>query len=188
MIVLKQLGTGLILITGPMKFNGCPLRRYKPFYFFPLCPLMTQKVVSKISEIWSGMFIPDPNPGSGSWFFPWSSAAARSAGTIGFIFRCAPCKLLQSETTLRWKFLKMDTTGWKRVIFLQCCGFGMFIPDQNFSIPDPGSKIPDPGSSDSGCVSRIRIFLSRIQGQRFRILDPYSHQRICILLTQKFVS
>ncbi len=30
---------------------------------------LTQKIVSKLSEIWSGLFIPDPDPGSGSWFF-----------------------------------------------------------------------------------------------------------------------
>ncbi len=28
-----------------------------------------QKIVSKLSEIWSGLFIPNPDPGSGSWFF-----------------------------------------------------------------------------------------------------------------------
>merc|ERR1712212_270567 len=31
-IVLKQLGTGLLLITGPFKLNGCPLRRVNQRY------------------------------------------------------------------------------------------------------------------------------------------------------------
>merc|ERR1712179_713588 len=31
-IVLKQLGTGLLLITGPHKLNGCPLRRVNQRY------------------------------------------------------------------------------------------------------------------------------------------------------------
>ncbi len=30
--------------------------------------ILTQKIVSKLSEIWSGMFIPDPDAGSGSLF------------------------------------------------------------------------------------------------------------------------
>merc|ERR1711887_241282 len=31
-IVLKQLGTGLLLITGPHKLNGCPMRRINQRY------------------------------------------------------------------------------------------------------------------------------------------------------------
>merc|ERR1712141_423208 len=31
-IVLKQLETGLLLVTGPMKCNGCPLRRVNQIY------------------------------------------------------------------------------------------------------------------------------------------------------------
>merc|ERR1712076_296502 len=31
-IVLKQLSSGLLLITGPMKCNGCPLRRVNQIY------------------------------------------------------------------------------------------------------------------------------------------------------------
>ncbi len=31
--------------------------------------ILTQKIFSKLSEIWSGLFILDPDPGSGSWFF-----------------------------------------------------------------------------------------------------------------------
>merc|ERR1711909_217948 len=31
-VVLKQLGTGLLLITGPHKPNGCPLRRINQRY------------------------------------------------------------------------------------------------------------------------------------------------------------
>jgi hypothetical protein len=46
-------------------------------YHLPLS-VVTQKIVSKLSEIWSGLSIPDPeygsrirntDPGSGSWFF-----------------------------------------------------------------------------------------------------------------------
>merc|ERR1711862_1052114 len=31
-IVLKQLASGLVLITGPMKVNGCPMRRSSQIY------------------------------------------------------------------------------------------------------------------------------------------------------------
>merc|ERR1739847_238230 len=31
-IVLKQLASGLVLITGPMKLNGCPMRRINQIY------------------------------------------------------------------------------------------------------------------------------------------------------------
>merc|ERR1711863_182523 len=31
-VVLKQLGTGLLLITGPHKVNGCPMRRINQIY------------------------------------------------------------------------------------------------------------------------------------------------------------
>merc|ERR1711908_68532 len=31
-IVLKQLGTGLLLVTGPHKLNGCPMRRVNQRY------------------------------------------------------------------------------------------------------------------------------------------------------------
>ncbi len=32
--------------------------------------ILTQNIVSKLSEMWSGLFIPDPDPGFGSWFLP----------------------------------------------------------------------------------------------------------------------
>ncbi len=31
--------------------------------------ILTKKIVSQLSEIWSGFSIPDPDPGSGSWLF-----------------------------------------------------------------------------------------------------------------------
>merc|ERR1712002_294238 len=34
-IVLKQLGTGLLLITGPYNLNGCPMRRINQRYLLP---------------------------------------------------------------------------------------------------------------------------------------------------------
>jgi hypothetical protein len=36
--------------------------------------ILTQKIVSNLSEIWSGLFIPDPDSGSGSWFFTHSGS------------------------------------------------------------------------------------------------------------------
>merc|ERR1712211_141293 len=45
-VVLKQLGTGLLLVTGPHKLNGCPLRRVNQRY---LVSTSTKLDVSKMS-------------------------------------------------------------------------------------------------------------------------------------------
>jgi hypothetical protein len=47
------------------------------------------------------------------------------------------------------KYPYVDPIPLKSICYYQCCGSGMFIPDQNFSIQDPGSefspsRIPDP--------------------------------------------
>ncbi len=39
------------------------------------------------------------------------------------------------------------------IMSIMCCGFGMYIPDPNYSIPDPGSRV----QKDSGSRIRIRI-------------------------------
>merc|ERR1712213_33336 len=40
-IVLKRLGTGLLLVTGPHKLNGCPLRRVNQSIWSPPPPSLT---------------------------------------------------------------------------------------------------------------------------------------------------
>merc|ERR1712060_213426 len=45
-IVLKQLGTGLLLVTGPHKLNGCPMRRVNQRY---LVATSTNLDISKVS-------------------------------------------------------------------------------------------------------------------------------------------
>ncbi len=60
-------------VAGP----GC-LSRIQDSIFFPSRitdpdpkqkVFLTQKTVSKLAEMWCGMFMPDPDPGSRSWFF-----------------------------------------------------------------------------------------------------------------------
>ncbi len=55
---------------------GCLFRIPNPYFFHPESRIRIKefkyfnpKIVSKLSVIWSGLFIPDPVPGSGSWYF-----------------------------------------------------------------------------------------------------------------------
>jgi hypothetical protein len=48
---------------------GCLSRIPDPDSHRRILVFLTQKFVYKLSEILSGMFIPDPDRGSGSWFF-----------------------------------------------------------------------------------------------------------------------
>ncbi len=45
--------------------------------------ILTQKMVSKFSEIWSWLFIPDPDPGSWSWLFTHSGSRGQKAPDPG---------------------------------------------------------------------------------------------------------
>ena len=52
-IVLKQLGTGLLLVTGPLKLNGCPLRRINQRYLLTTSTkldISSVKVDDKIND------------------------------------------------------------------------------------------------------------------------------------------
>ncbi len=44
--------------------------------------ILPQKIVSRLSEIWSGMFIPDPDTGYGSWLFTHPRSRIRIRSTV----------------------------------------------------------------------------------------------------------
>ena len=46
-----------------------PSRRLDPGSASKNLSILTKKMVSQLSEIWSRFFIPDPDPGSASWLF-----------------------------------------------------------------------------------------------------------------------
>ena len=52
-VVLKQLDTGLLLVTGPLKLNGCPMRRINQRY------LLTTSTKLDISKVHIGETIND---------------------------------------------------------------------------------------------------------------------------------
>jgi hypothetical protein len=72
-------------------------------------------IVSKLWEILSGLFIPDPDSGSRSRLF--------------------------THPGIRWPFTDRPSHRWDTGRGRWCCGSGMFIPDSNFSIPDPHQRI-----------------------------------------------
>jgi hypothetical protein len=107
------------------------------------------------------------------------------------------------------------TDKYKSIVCDQCCGSGMIIPDPNFSIPDPGSKRDQVATTsstssandsrtfankkklsfvssvaDPGCLSRIRIFPSRMgqkdSGSRIPQRIKYFQPKKLFLSSQKY--
>jgi hypothetical protein len=51
------------------RFEFFPSRALDPGCISKNLSILTKKMVSQLSEIWSRFSIPDPDPGSGSWLF-----------------------------------------------------------------------------------------------------------------------
>ncbi len=71
--------------------------------------ILNQKIVSKLLEIWSGLFITDPDPGSGSGFFTHHGSSGQK-GT-GSRIRIRSTELKMFCCVIRWT---QRTGGWSR--------------------------------------------------------------------------
>ncbi len=113
---------------------------------------ITLKTVSKLSENWSGMFI--PNPRSGSGFFPhlWFRIRIPNPGvkkapypgsatlTVTMFHACSSA----IKTLFGWSSC-CNTTVSYLVTYSQCCGSGIRDPVPFWPL-DPDAFFPDTGS------------------------------------------
>ncbi len=57
-----------------------PSRIPDPAFALKNLSILTQNMVSKLKERWSGLFIPDPDPWSGSWLFTYPGSRITDPG------------------------------------------------------------------------------------------------------------
>ncbi len=129
--------------------------------------ILTPKVVSKLSEIWSGLFNPDPYPRSVSWFF--THPGSRSQGSKG-----------------TWSRIRIRNTGfiwplWREVVTWWSAWSRMTWTARRSCSTSPGrAPSPDPASS-SRATSSPPLLLGQLLIANVPILFPILESLVFVI-------